>query len=75
MLDLTSQDFASGQWTAPLTGIAVGAHDHLPAAANGDDPYGIGAWDPFQTLLTPHPPEPTASTSAVPASTTGEHQH
>ncbi|MGC4857332.1 hypothetical protein ACLQ24_29195, partial [Micromonospora sp. DT4] len=76
MLDLTSQDFASGQWTAPLTGTAVGAHDHLPAAANGDDPYGIGAWDdPFQTLLRPHPPGPTASTSAVPASTTGEHQH
>ncbi|MGC4857356.1 hypothetical protein ACLQ24_29320, partial [Micromonospora sp. DT4] len=54
MLDLTSQDFISGQWTAPLT----------------------GTWDdPFQALLTPHPPEPTASTSAVPASTTGEHQH
>ncbi|MGC4857365.1 hypothetical protein ACLQ24_29365, partial [Micromonospora sp. DT4] len=75
MPDLTSQDFISGQWTAPLTDTTVGAYDHLPAATNGDNPHGIWAWDPFQTLLTPHPPEPTPSTSAVPANTTGEHQH
>ena len=76
MLDLTSQDFVSGQWTAPFTGAAVGGHDQLPTATSGDNPHGTWAWDELlQTLLIPNPPEPTASTSAVPASTTGEHQH